>query len=48
MPEEWRRDLARADARTRARHTGDFIAGMTDRYAIEAHARFFDSPAELR
>jgi dGTPase len=48
MPQEWRDDMSRTDARTHMRHIGDFIAGMTDRYAIEEHARFFDSPAELR
>jgi dGTPase len=40
--------MSRTDDRGRIRHTGDFIAGMTDRYAIAEHARFFDSPAELR
>jgi dGTPase len=48
MPEEWQDDMRRTDDRGRIRHTGDFIAGMTDRYAIAEHARFFDSPAELR
>jgi dGTPase len=48
MPEEWQDDMSRTDDRGRVRHTGDFIAGMTDRYAIAEHARFFDSPAELR
>ena len=48
MPEEWQDDMSRTDDRGRIRHTGDFIAGMTDRYAIAEHARFFDSPAELR
>ncbi len=48
MPEEWQDDMSRTDERGRIRHTADFIAGMTDRYAIAEHARFFDSPAELR
>jgi len=48
MPDEWRDDMARSDERGRIRHTGDFIAGMTDRYAIAEHARFFDTPPELR
>jgi dGTPase len=48
MPEEWRSGLAGADEATRARRIGDFIAGMTDRYALEEHRRFFDLTPELR
>ena len=48
MPEEWRSGLAEADAAVRARRVGDFIAGMTDRFALEEHRRFFDSTPELR
>jgi dGTPase len=48
MPGEWQDDMKATDERSRIRHTGDFIAGMTDRYAIAEHARFFDSPSELR
>ncbi len=48
LPDEWRRELDRADAGTRARHIADFIAGMTDRYALIEHARLFDSTPELR
>jgi dGTPase len=48
MPEEWREEMTRTDERGRMRLVGDFIAGMTDRYAIAEHARFFDSPPELR
>ncbi|UVO54463.1 deoxyguanosinetriphosphate triphosphohydrolase [Sphingomonas sp. SUN039] len=33
LPEEWRESLPEADP-ARSRHIGDFIAGMTDRYAI--------------
>jgi dGTPase len=32
----------------RARRIADFIAGMTDRYALIEHARLFDSTPELR
>jgi dGTPase len=35
-------------AATRARQIADFIAGMTDRFALEEHARLFDSTPELR
>jgi dGTPase len=48
MPEEWRSGLATAAEATRARRAGDFIAGMTDRYALEEHRRFFDLTPELR
>jgi dGTPase len=32
----------------RARQVADYIAGMTDRYALSEHARLFDSTPELR
>ena len=32
----------------RARRIADFIAGMTDRFALVEHARLFDSTPELR
>jgi dGTPase len=37
-----------ADAADRPRRIADYIAGMTDRYALIEHARFFDSTPELR
>jgi dGTPase len=37
-----------ADEPMRARQIADFIAGMTDRYALSEHARLFDSTPELR
>ncbi len=48
MPADWREGLDGADAHTRARRAGDFIAGMTDRFALAEHARFFDSTPDLR
>jgi len=46
MPAEWAHDIGGArDAR--ARRVADFIAGMTDRYALIEHARHFDSTPEL-
>jgi dGTPase len=48
MPEEWRADLKAGDEAALARRAGDFIAGMTDRFALAEHARFFDSTPELR
>ena len=35
-------------AAARMRRIADFIAGMTDRYALVEHARLFDSTPELR
>jgi len=32
----------------RARHVGDYLAGMTDTYAISAHRRLFDHTPDLR
>jgi dGTPase len=39
MPPEWSQSLDPADAAARARRIGDYIAGMTDRYAFQEHAR---------
>jgi len=47
MPAEWAQ-LAEGDQAARLRHIADFIAGMTDRYALVEHARLFDSTPELR
>jgi dGTPase len=48
LPAEWREDLAAMGEAARARRIADFIAGMTDRYALAEHARLFDSTPELR
>jgi dGTPase len=48
LPAEWGEGLAGLDETARARHIADFIAGMTDRYALAEHARLFDSTPELR
>jgi len=48
LPAEWREGLAGADDAVRARRIADFVAGMTDRYALAEHARLFDSTPELR
>jgi dGTPase len=41
----WRETLP-ADPALRARHIADFIAGMTDRYAIDCHRRIFGDVPE--
>jgi dGTPase len=48
LPAEWSEGLAGLNAADRARRIADFIAGMTDRYALAEHARLFDSTPELR
>jgi len=48
LPTEWRQGPDPTDTSGRARHIADFIAGMTDRYALIEHARLFDSTPELR
>ncbi len=38
LPADWRETLPTAEP-ARARHIGDFVAGMTDRYALHIHER---------
>ena len=47
MPEGWREGLDRAEDRVKARHVADFLAGMTDTYAVKEHRRLFDRTPEL-
>ena len=40
LPKQWRKDVAEAaDETALARIVADYIAGMTDRFAIQEHAR---------
>ncbi len=48
LPAEWRDGIDRADEGARARRVADYIAGMTDRYALVEHARYFTATPELR
>jgi dGTPase len=48
LPPEWSAGLSALDDAGRARRIADFIAGMTDRYALAEHTRLFDSTPELR
>ena len=48
LPEEWQTIQSQGDEQTRARRIADYIAGMTDRYAIQAHQRLFDVTPDLR
>jgi dGTPase len=47
MPEDWGERLDRGDAFQTARRVADYIAGMTDRYAISEHQRLFDDTPDL-
>jgi dGTPase len=48
MPPEWVKGLDPADRPGRALRIADFIAGMTDRYAMVEYARLFGVMPELR
>jgi dGTPase len=48
LPAEWGEGLDITDTSARARRIGDFIAGMTDRYALIEHAKYFKGTPELR
>jgi dGTPase len=48
LPPEWQEGLSGLDEAAQVRRIADFIAGMTDRYALAEHGRLFDSTPELR
>jgi dGTPase len=49
LPTEWRARAEAADGDTpRARLVCDYVAGMTDRYALHEHRRLFDLYDEAR
>jgi len=48
LPAEWRDQAPAQATREFARHIADFIAGMTDRYALAEHRRLFDATPDLR
>ena len=47
LPEAWRAGLP-GDEPARSRHVADFIAGMTDPYALDEYARLFDARPDFR
>jgi dGTPase len=47
LPEEWRAGLSPGDESRLARRVSDYIAGMTDRYALLEHRRLFGSTLDL-
>jgi dGTPase len=48
LPPEWRPPDGTDGETDRARRIGNFIAGMTDRFALTEHQRLFDSTPDLR
>jgi dGTPase len=48
LPAEWVEGSERESEGERARRIGNFIAGMTDRFALVEHQRLFDSTPDLR
>ena len=48
LPGPWQAGFRAGDESRRLRLIGDFVAGMTDRYAIAEHRRLFDDTPELR
>jgi dGTPase len=48
LPDDWRDHAPPRGTRGYARHVADFIAGMTDRFALAEHRRLFDATPDLR
>jgi dGTPase len=49
MPDSWRESAEHSGSeKGRAAVVADFVAGMTDRYAVKEHRRLFDATPELR
>jgi len=44
----WVDSISGMSAAAKARHVGDYLAGMTDSYALRAHQRLFDHTPDLR
>lgn len=47
MPLNWQFDLDGAPQKLIARRVADYVAGMTDRFAIQEHQRLFDVTPDL-
>ncbi len=48
LPDRWRAAAEARSEEARLRLISDFVAGMTDRYAIAEHERLFDDTPDLR
>jgi dGTPase len=47
LPDLWRRDAEQVSDMRRARMVCDYLAGMTDNYAIDLHRRLFSMESML-
>ncbi|WP_128294156.1 deoxyguanosinetriphosphate triphosphohydrolase [Afifella aestuarii] len=47
LPDEWQAELDMSDKRRRARRAADYIAGMSDGFAVAEHRRLFDHTPDL-
>ncbi len=47
MPDEWQSAVDLSEPAELARHIADYIAGMTDRFALSEHRRLFDATPDL-
>jgi len=45
LPSEWRTAASCGDTAVAARTVADYLAGMTDRFALDEHRRLFDTYA---
>lgn len=48
MGAEWSADISKLDDGARAQRVSDFLAGMTDNFALAQHRRLFDHTPDLR
>ena len=48
LPEQWQAAGLALKSCAYAQHIADFVAGMTDRFALQEHHRLFDGALELR
>ena len=47
LPSEWRASAQTGSETERARIVADYLAGMTDRFALDEHRRLFDTYAAV-
>jgi dGTPase len=47
LPEDWSEGIT-SDASSHSRRIAEYIAGMTDRYALIEHSKYFKATPELR
>jgi len=47
MPPEWQSGCETLDIPSRARRVADYLAGMTDNFAVREHRRLFDHTPDL-